>query len=52
MTSTCAIGSTHWREKTDHLPPDAGRIGQRPEQVEDCARAELDRVGPTFFIAG
>ena len=41
--STCASGSTHWlREHADHLPLDAGRVGERPEQIEDRARAELD----------
>ena len=30
------------REHADHLALDAGRVGQRPEQVEDRAGAELD----------
>ena len=30
------------REHADHLPPHAGGIGQRTEQVEDRAGAELD----------
>ena len=28
-------------EHADHLPPHAGRVGERAEQVEDRARAEL-----------
>ena len=27
------------REHADHLPLDAGRIGERPKQIEDGARA-------------
>ncbi len=44
--STCAIGSTQCLENVpDHLPLDACRVRQRPEQIEDGAGAELDARG-------
>ena len=51
--STCAIGSTHWREKA----PTIWRLtlagfDSGPSRLKMVRVPSSTRVGPTFFIAG
>ena len=51
--SACAMGSTHCaRVHADQLAPRAGRVGQRPEQVEDRAHAQRAPHGPRVAHGG
>ena len=53
LPSTSTSGSSHCaRKHAEELPLHAGRVGERAEQIEDGARAELDPRRPDMLHRG